>query len=144
MTPSPASPAQGGHETILVVEDEDIVRRVVVRRLENAGYRVLQAKNGAEGLDVATQNIREIKLVITDVVMPEMNGREMVSRLHESSAPGLAVLFMSGYPKDIVTNRGVLDPAIDFLEKPRLAKELLPKVREILDRPPHRPQQLTA
>ncbi len=121
-----------GHETVLVVEDEDIVRRVVVKRLAHAGYKVLEAADGEHALEAFSQHGRSIDLIVTDVVMPEMNGREVVNRIH-ASHPDAAVLYMSGYPEEIIAYRGTLEPGINFLEKSLIQQDLLKKVREVLD-----------
>jgi two-component system, cell cycle sensor histidine kinase and response regulator CckA len=124
--------AKGG-ETVLVVEDEDIVRHVVAKKLRTDGYMVLEARNGREALDLAQKPGSPIDLVVTDVVMPEMNGPEVVTRIR-LSRPGIAVLYISGYPEDVIAHRGILQPGIDFLEKPLVADQITIKVREVLDK----------
>src|SRR4051794_30912967 len=94
-------------ETIFVVEDEDIVRRVAVRALRKSGYTVHEASNGAEALDRFDQ-VGAVDLLLTDVVMPGMNGQELANHLRERH-PALLVLFMSGYGEDIIAHRGILD-----------------------------------
>ncbi len=121
-----------GTETILLVEDEEAVRRIVKLVLEASGYAVLEASNGQEALEVARGLGRAIHLVVTDVVMPEMSGRELAERLR-SQAPSLRVLFISGYTDDAVMRHGVVDRGEAFLQKPFSPLSLAKKVREVLD-----------
>jgi two-component system cell cycle sensor histidine kinase/response regulator CckA len=121
-----------GTEHILVVEDEDIVRRVVVRALKNRGYTVSVARDGEEALTIARQG-EKLDLVVSDVIMPKMNGPAVVKGIREHH-PKIAVLYMSGYPEDVITHRGVLEPGIEFIEKGSLTPHLLDKVREVLDK----------
>ena len=123
----------GGSETILVVEDEEMVRRLVCQILKNKGYRVLEARNGEEGLQVCRQQSAPIHILVTDVVMPEMNGRELANRV-ASIRPAMKVLFMSGYAEDAVVSDGVLDPGLNFIQKPFAPEALAWKVREVLGR----------
>ncbi len=132
-SPSKAGSRADGHETLLVIEDEDIVRRVVVKRLLNSGYKVLEASDGKRALALLAQYGEVVNMVITDVVMPEMNGREVVNRIRETH-PRIAVLYMSGYPEEIITRRGTLEPGINFIEKSMLQRDLLKKVREVLEK----------
>ncbi len=122
----------GGSERILVVEDEDIVRRVAVKVLEKRGYQVFQARNGEEALRVTENQNPPIELLVTDVVMPGMNGRQVAQQLSER-IPGLAILYMSGHPQNIILDRGVIDPGIAFIEKTFSADAFCRKVREVLD-----------
>lgn len=116
-------------ETILVVEDEASVRTLTRRILERGGYGVLDARHGAEGLNLSEQHSGTIDLVITDVVMPEMDGPDMIERIN-ANRPHTKVLYMSGYTEEAVLKR--LDPETPFLHKPFTAKELSGKVREAL------------
>ncbi len=125
----PAAP--GGAETILVVEDEDAVRRLARRVLERNGYHVIEAGSGDEALAIGDDVT--IHLVLSDVVMPRMNGRELVERLLVRR-PGLRVLFMSGYTEDAIARHGVLETGTAFVQKPFTAGDLARKVRETLDR----------
>jgi CheY-like chemotaxis protein len=102
--------------------------------LEKNGYRVLLAASGSEGLEVARAHHGDIHLVVTDVVMPKMGGGEFGGEIG-SICPKARVLYLSGYTEDAIADHGVLKPGIDFLQKPVVAKKLLRKVREILDRP---------
>jgi len=127
-----ALPQPGGAETILVVEDEDIVRNVVVSKLKKNGYEVLTAANGPEALDLVERYPRGIHLMITDVVMPQMNGRELAEAA-APKRPDMAILYMSGYPQDVITHRGILEQGVAFIEKSMLAAHLLDKIRAILN-----------
>jgi CheY-like chemotaxis protein len=130
----PAAPVEvRGGQTILVVEDEEIVRRIVVKRLRAVGYAVIEARNGEEAVDVA-ESALHVDLILSDVVMPGINGTEVAERVRQRF-PEAAVLFMSGYPENIITHHGVLVRGIDYLEKADLSKRLIPKVHELLSRP---------
>ncbi len=123
----------GGQETILIVEDEDIVRRVAVKALQKSGYSVLQATNGKEAIDLLSHHGPEVDLLLTDVVMPGINGRQ-VAHHFEAAFPKKPVLFMSGHPQDIIFERGILDPGIAFIEKSFSVESLCIRVRDLLDR----------
>jgi CheY-like chemotaxis protein len=127
-----AGPRQGGLETILVVEDEDAVRALVRKGLEKFGYKVLEARNGREALRVYREHTGVISLVIADVVMPEMHGHELVTRLKEMQ-PGIQVIYISGYPADAIGQYGVLHTGSRFLPKPFASDDLARKIREALD-----------
>ena len=122
-------------ETILLVEDEGFVRGVTREVLELSGYRVLEASNAQAGLELFTKNMGNVDLLLTDVVMPGMNGPELVQRL-TTVAPSLRVLFMSGYTDNEVLRRGLGDPNIAYLQKPFTLEALARKVREVLDSAP--------
>jgi signal transduction histidine kinase/CheY-like chemotaxis protein len=124
----------GGNETVLIVEDEDAVRTMGAAVLRESGYRVLEAADGRAALRVIAQHKSEIDLVITDVVMPGMGGRELNETL-QVVRPGLPVLFTSGYTDDAMVLQGVLERDMLFLQKPFAPLRLLAKVREILDLP---------
>jgi two-component system, cell cycle sensor histidine kinase and response regulator CckA len=129
---APVSPR--GAERILIVEDEGAVRRMAGRALAAQGYAVLEAENGADALEVLARADGPVDLVLTDVVMPILNGRELAERL-AAERPRLRVLFMSGYTDDDVVRRGLLDPGAPFLQKPFVPADLARKVREVLDAP---------
>ncbi|MCK6546416.1 response regulator, partial [Myxococcota bacterium] len=132
--PAPAAaPAQRPRRrgTVLVVEDEPQVRRLVVRALERAGWNVLQASTGLEGLAVAEAHAGPLELLVTDVVMPKMNGRALAERLL-ATRPGLATLFVSGYSEEMVQH-GLPPGRAAFLPKPFTAPVLLSKLEELLD-----------
>jgi signal transduction histidine kinase/CheY-like chemotaxis protein len=122
----------GGSETILVVEDEPVVRSLAVRALVDQGYRVLQAADGPGALATARGHEGRIHLLVTDVVMPGMNGRELADRL-TGERPGVRVLYVSGYTDHAVVRHGVLEEGIAFLSKPFDLSELVRTVREVLD-----------
>jgi PAS domain S-box-containing protein len=121
-----------GSETILLAEDEAVVRDLVQEILEQAGYTVLAACDGREALRLSKQHPGEIDLMVTDVVMPGLSGRDVAERLW-LSRPDTKVLYMSGYTDVTVFDPGVLDPGSEFLQKPFSSSELAQKVREILD-----------
>src|SRR5690606_6738766 len=130
--PQPEVAAHAGEETILLVEDEPAVRDLAQRILRRKGYRVIVASNGREALDLVERQEGPIGLLVTDLIMPQMDGRELAQRL-AALRPGLPVLFMSGYTGDTIAQRGVLDPDVAFIEKPFSPEGLARKVREILD-----------
>ncbi|HEY2955009.1 MAG TPA: PAS domain S-box protein [Candidatus Eisenbacteria bacterium] len=123
-----------GVETVLLVEDEEAVRSLVRDALEGRGYRVLVACNGVEALDLAGRYAETIDLLVSDVVMPHMNGGELAQRL-ERIKPGLRVLFVSGYTDDAIIRHGVLEARTAFLQKPFGLDVLARTVREVLDAP---------
>src|ERR1041384_1394130 len=125
--------APGGSETILLVEDADLVRTLARQVLETAGYRVLEAANADAAIDLCEKiNGDRIDLLLTDVVMPGMSGNEM-SRILVAKQPGMPVLYMSGYTDDAIVQHGVLEAGINFLQKPFTPGALASKVREVLD-----------
>lgn len=128
---SPATSPRG-HETILLVEDEELVRVLARDVLRKNGYTVLEARDGADAMGVAVSHRGPIHLMITDVVMPNMGGQEVAVSL----APLLGkmkVLFMSGYTDDAIVLHGILRPGAQFLQKPFRLDAFLRKVREVLD-----------
>ena len=122
----------GSGEVVLVVEDDELVRAVLVRALTETGFRVLPAANGAEALDIAGKRQQQVDAVITDLAMPGLRGRELAERL-EQLRPGVPVLFVSGHADDEVARRGLLDPGRPFLQKPFEPEVIGLKVRELLD-----------
>jgi two-component system, cell cycle sensor histidine kinase and response regulator CckA len=131
--PAPAAPATTGHgETLLVVEDEAALRDVAGRILSGAGYRVLAADGGLQALELAALHEGDIDLLVSDVVMPGMLGKELAERLVDVR-PGTRVLYMSGYAQPVLASQGTLDPGVALLEKPFTADDLLSAVRERLD-----------
>jgi signal transduction histidine kinase/ActR/RegA family two-component response regulator len=124
---------KGSGETVLLVEDEAMILQVSRAMLEELGYTVLIASTPSEALSQVKTHRSEIQLVITDVVMPEMNGRELVKIISEIN-PGLKYLFTSGYTANVIAHHGVLDEGVYFLQKPFSMKDLSYKVREALER----------
>lgn len=127
------APPEGRGQTVLIVEDEDSIRRLGVRMLEKMGYRVFSASAPPEAIHLVEQEANKIDLLLTDVVMPEMNGRDLANRLQEID-PNIKILFMSGYTNNVIVRRGVLDDGINFISKPFSQKELAVKVHEVLTR----------
>lgn len=121
--------------TILVVDDEDIVRALVTRALREAGYRVVQAQHGAAALALLESRCETIHLVITDLVMPGVGGRE-VARWVAAHCPALPVLFISGYPRTYLEAHDLYDAAIPLLRKPFLPSRLVEAVQELLPEAP--------
>jgi len=132
MSPTPA-PVSSGTETVLLVEDEPQVRAVAARALRSAGYRVLEATNGRDGVQIARRERDVIDLIVSDVVMPEMGGKEMVE-LARQFLPQVAVLFVSGYTAGSFPMPSDDPSASMFLQKPFTPQELLAMVRQVLDR----------
>jgi two-component system cell cycle sensor histidine kinase/response regulator CckA len=121
-----------GHETILIVEDEEIVRDLSKEILETYGYQVITAPNGQAGLQICKEFEGQIDLMITDVVMPQMSGRELAENV-SAIRPDTRVLYMSGFTDDAVVRHGVLDDGVWFIQKPFSAESLALKAREVLD-----------
>jgi len=138
--PGPARPgfelsaSVRGSETVFVVEDDEMVRALIRRMLETRGYTVLLAPHGDEALQLLERHPGRVDLLMTDVVMPGMSGRDLADRVAERR-PGIKVLYLSGYTDDAIVRHGVLEPGIAFLQKPFSADALARKVREVLDSP---------
>jgi PAS domain S-box-containing protein len=130
--PSVETAAPRGTETILLVEDEDVVRGLARQILQQAGYNVLDACSGEEALRLGREHGDPIHLLLTDVVMPETSGKEIAQRL-TSLRPATRVLFMSGYTDDAIVHHGILDSNVEFIQKPFTPVALARKVREVLD-----------
>ena len=128
-----ASPVGAGTETVLLAEDEAAVRAVARHALERQGYTVLEASSGEAALDLAERHSGRIHLLLTDVIMPGMNGRALALRLSELR-PDLRVVYMSGYTEEAITRHGVLEPGLTYVQKPFTPEGLARKVREVLDR----------
>jgi CheY-like chemotaxis protein len=122
-----------GTETILLVEDQNGVRRMLREALCRAGYRVCEAGNGAEALEQWAGSLDCIDLVVSDIVMPAMNGLRMVEEMHKRR-PDLNVIFISGHAEEMISGQGGPDPVPDVLQKPFTPDVLVRRVREILDR----------
>ncbi len=121
-----------GSETVLLVEDSVQVRRLCRTVLERRGYRVLAAEDGMEALQMQKHHDGPVHLLLTDVVMPDMNGKELFDRL-SSDYPDLKVVYMSGYTDDVIVRHGVLEPEVHFMQKPFAVHALATRVREVLD-----------
>jgi CheY-like chemotaxis protein len=130
-TPSRPQATAGGTETILIAEDAPGVRGVVQEVLRRQGYTVLAAPDGKSALALAAAHSGPIHLLITDVIMPEMSGRQLADRMREIR-PDAKVLFVSGYTDDAIVRHGILEPGIAFLQKPFSPPALARKVREVL------------
>jgi CheY-like chemotaxis protein len=132
---SPAPPTlPEGAETILLVEDDESVRRVTRMMLEKQGYTVLEAENGHEALRLGDQYPDPINLLFTDIMMPGLSCQEMLAGL-TTQHPEIKVLFMSGHTDNVIVNQGVLDSGVAFIQKPFRLEQLAFKVREVLDAP---------
>src|SRR2546421_9310028 len=124
---------ESGSETILLVEDEEVVRGLTTNILEGAGYQVIAASGGAEAAKLCADRNELIDLLLTDVVMPQTSGREVAEQLTKMQ-PGLKVLFMSGYTDEAIVHHGVLDANVEFIQKPFTPVGLSKKIREVLDK----------
>ena len=138
LTPRNPTPTEGasvgGNETVLLVEDEDLILKVARRTLSSLGYRVLVAPDATHALELAAATFDPIHLLVTDVIMPRVSGRELATRL-QALRPGIRVLFSSGYSGDVLTDKGVLVEGLHFLQKPYTLGTLAKRVREVLDSP---------
>ncbi len=123
-----------GSETILVVEDDNTVRTLICSTLQRAGYTVLSAGSPDECFGLISERGKDVNLLVTDIIMPSLNGRQLYDKL-AANFPGLRVLFISGYSGEAVSNHGILDGNLQFLQKPFSISGLLRKVREVLDSP---------
>ena len=121
-----------GSETVLLVEDEEVVRGLAAHILEDAGYNVIKARGGDEAIQLCKKQNGRIDLLLTDVVMPEISGKEVAQRV-TALLPHLKVLFMSGYTDEAIVHHGVLDSSVEFIQKPFTPLGLSKKVREVLD-----------
>jgi two-component system, cell cycle sensor histidine kinase and response regulator CckA len=123
----------GGTETVLLVEDEEAIRRLMSRTLRSNGYTVLEASDGLEAIQLARRHCGGIELLLTDLVMPRMNGLDLAELLSEA-CPDVRTLFISGYSEEAVTRHGATRENINLLPKPFGPLELIRSVREVLDR----------
>src|SRR5437667_726691 len=132
--PAAAEPSPKGGGTVLLVEDDEQLRRLTHRALATQGYTVLVAERGSMALDIARRHRGPIDLLLTDVVMPDMNGPKLAEMLRVAR-PELRVLFMSGYPDDAITNQGMLEHGVAYLAKPLTTEGIARKVRDVLGAP---------
>ena len=122
-----------GNETILVVEDSDEVRELAIDVLQMQGYTILEARGGVEAIEIVKNYSEKIDLLLTDVIMPNMNGKQLVEHLSRTD-PNLKTLFMSGYSDEVIAKHGILDSNIAFLQKPFTLAQLTDKIQQVLDR----------
>jgi DNA-binding NtrC family response regulator len=132
MDPSAAEFSQDNCETVLLVEDEPELLNVGKMMLEKLGYGVLSADSPCKAMRLVEGHAGKIHLLLTDVVMPEMNGRDLAEQLL-TKKPGMKCLFMSGYAADAIANQGVLKENVQFIQKPFSMQDLAGKVRKVLD-----------
>jgi CheY-like chemotaxis protein len=124
---------RGGPETILIVEDNDLVLRMTRRALTRIGYRVITAADPDQCLRMMASQVEPIHLMLIDVIMPGMNGKELYERL-SLLRPGVDVIYMSGYSEDVISHHGVLDDEVNFIQKPFSTRELALLIRNVLDK----------
>jgi two-component system cell cycle sensor histidine kinase/response regulator CckA len=129
--PAPVQETQRGWETILLVEDEEAVRELIYAVLTEHGYDVIAARDPEHAIKLATSYAREIHMLLTDVIMPGMSGRELANNV-SARRPGIRILFMSGYTDNVITTGGMLEKGLAFLQKPFSPSTLIQKVREVL------------
>jgi DNA-binding NtrC family response regulator len=125
----------GRGETVLLVEDDLSILELIRHILDGLGYTVLIAGTPAEAIDLAENQTGKIHLLITDLIMPEMNGKELAEKIRKTR-PAMKCLFMSGYSANVVAERGMLDEGIQFIEKPFSMKDIAAKVRTTLEKEP--------
>ena len=138
-TPIPFQTVEPGTETILLVEDEANLRYLARQYLEKQGYKVIEAADGAVAMQIAVAHEAVIHLLLTDVIMPGMNGRELAQRISEIR-PNVKILYMSGYTENVIGQNGTLDAGVRLLQKPFNLRDLKSKVREVLDATPTPPE----
>jgi len=129
---APAEAVRRGGGTVLVVEDDEQLRRLTHRALAGQGYTVLEADRGSTALDIARRHKGQIDLLLTDVIMPDTNGRKLAETIR-AARPGLRVLYMSGYPDGAIASHGMLEPGVAYLAKPFTTEAITRKVREVLE-----------
>jgi two-component system, cell cycle sensor histidine kinase and response regulator CckA len=129
---APAEAARPGRGTVLVVEDDEQLRRLTHRALAGHGYTVLEADRGSTALDIARRHKGQIDLLLTDVIMPDTNGRKLAETI-QAARPGLRVLYMSGYPDGAIASHGMLEPGVAYLAKPFTTEAVTRRVREVLE-----------
>ncbi len=130
-SPSPLREAEGGHETILIVEDDPNIRKIIKDILQEKNYTVIDAEDGETALHFAAQHSGAINLLLTDVIMPGMSGKALAKKLIKKY-PHLKIIYMSGYSEEIISHHGILESGIVLLEKPFSLADMLHKIREVL------------
>ena len=120
-----------GKETVLLAEDDATIRRMIKSTMEAEGYKLLEAEDGQEAIEISKSYDGDIHLLLTDVIMPKMNGRELANEL-QKDRPEMEVIFMSGYTDDAISHHGVLEPGVQFIQKPITPSVLAKKLREVL------------
>jgi CheY-like chemotaxis protein len=128
----PRAPLSAGKETLLIAEDEEVVRDFLKNLLERAGYSVITARDGEEGLIRCKEHLDSISLVLSDVVMPKLNGIELFKEIRKIK-PDMKVIFISGYTADLIEEKGILEEGIECITKPFKKDDLLRKLRYMLD-----------
>jgi CheY-like chemotaxis protein len=123
----------GGNETIMLVEDDQMSREVTIKILKRLGYTVLDAPGGDEALPLAESFKSQVDLLLTDVIMPGLNGHQLANKL-KILHPEMAILFISGYTDDILSDHGVYGATLNFLVKPYTPQSLAGKIREVLEK----------
>lgn len=129
---SASSGAVGGTETVLVVEDNETILTLITNALARLGYKVLSAGDGPTALDRFGTSADDIEILVTDVMMPRMSGRELAAQL-TALRPTMKVLFASGYTQDVTSRHGVLEPDVNFIQKPYTPHGLAARIRRLLD-----------
>jgi DNA-binding NtrC family response regulator len=122
-----------GDDTILVVEDNEEVRKVTARILKMQGYRILEASNEDDAFSIGDQHDGPIHLIVTDIVMPKMHGPELAKHL-SSSYPEMKVIYMSGHVENVISHHGILEKGMEYIQKPFTINGLVRKAREVLDK----------
>ena len=120
-----------GKETVLLAEDDATIRRMIQLTMESEGYTILAATDGQEAIEISSSYEGDIHLLLTDVIMPKMNGQELANTMLQSR-PEMEVIFMSGYTDDAISHHGVLEPGVHFIQKPITPSILAKKLREVL------------
>ncbi len=128
---APEAPLASGSGTILLVEDDDMVRRMTSAMLEELGYTVVAATTPSQALSFCEQEDTPVDLLLTDVVMPELSGTALQDKI-KAIRPGIKVLFMSGYTANVIVHHGVLDKGVSFMQKPFGMNDLARKIRDVL------------
>jgi two-component system cell cycle sensor histidine kinase/response regulator CckA len=128
-----ASPAFQGSETVLIAEDEEMVRTFIKKILEKAGYKVIVAADGEDAMEKFRQNREDISLILSDVIMPKKSGREILEEVRKEKS-GVKGIFISGYTANVMKEKGIFEGDADIITKPFVKDDLLRKVREVLDR----------